>query len=102
MRINPYHPEWYWITLGSVLYKAQRYDDAIEAYKRKSNPQTWVLSRLAACYGQLGRKEEAAQTTAEILRQKPDFTISGQRTATWGHTDLERLREGMRKAGLPK
>ncbi len=101
MRINPYHPEWYWITLGSVLYKARRYSDAIEAYKRKANPQTWVLSRLAASYAQLGRKEEAAQATAEILRLKPDFTISGQRTATWGHVDLEHLREGMRKAGLP-
>jgi TolB-like protein/Tfp pilus assembly protein PilF len=101
MRINPYHPEWYWITLGSVLYKARRYDDAIEAYKRKPNPQTWVLSRLAACYGQLGRKEEAAQATAEILRLKPDFTISGQRTANWGHVDLAHLREGMRMAGLP-
>jgi adenylate cyclase len=101
MRINPYHPEWYWITLGSVLYKARRYDDAIEAYKRKANPQTWVLSRLAACYAQLGRLEEAAQTTAEILRLTPDFTISGQRTATWGPADLEHLREGMHKAGLP-
>ncbi len=102
MRINPYHPEWYWITLGSVLYKARRYDDAIEAYKRKANPQTWVLSRLAACYAQLGRREEAAQATAEILRQKPDFTILGQRTASWGHVDLAHLREGMRKAGLPE
>ena len=102
MRINPYHPEWYWITLGSVLYKARRYDDAIEAYKRKANPQTWVLSRLAACYAQLGRREEAAEATVEILRQKPDFTISGQRTATWGHVDLAHLREGMRKAGLPE
>jgi DNA-binding SARP family transcriptional activator/TolB-like protein len=101
MRINPYHPEWYWITLGSVLYKARRYDDAIEAYKRKANPQAWVLSRLAACYAQLSRREEAAQTTAEILRLKPDFTISGQRTASWGHVDLAHLREGMRKAGLP-
>jgi DNA-binding SARP family transcriptional activator len=102
MRINPYHPEWYWINLGSILYKARRYEDAIEAYKRKSNPQTWVLSRLAACYAQLGRREEAAQTTAEILRQKPEFTISDQRTATWGPADLKHLREGMRKAGLPE
>ena len=101
MRINPYHPEWYWITLGSVLYKARRYDDAIEAYNQKANPQTWVLSRLAACYGQLGRMDEAAQTVAEILRQKPDFTILGQRTATWGGIDLAHLRDGMRKAGLP-
>jgi TolB-like protein len=102
MRINPYHPEWYWITLGSVLYKARRYEDAIEAYRRKANPQTWVLSRLAACYAQLSRSEDAAQMTAEILRLTPDFTISGQRTATWGPADLEHLREGMRKAGLPE
>jgi adenylate cyclase len=102
MRINPYHPVWYWITLGSVLYKARRYGDAIEAYKRKSQPQAWVLSRLAACFAQLGRVEEAAQATAEILRLKPDFTISRQRTATWGPADLEHLREGMRKAGLPE
>ena len=102
MRINPYHPEWYWTMLGGVLYKARRYEDAIEAYKRKANPQTWVLSRLAACYGQLGRKEEAAAATAEILRQDPEFTILGQRTATWNQIDLEHLREGMRKAGLPE
>ena len=81
---------------------ARRYGDAIEAYKRKANPQTWVLSRLAACYAQLGRMEEAAQAAAEILRLKPDFTISGQRTASWGPADLEHLREGMRKAGLPE
>ena len=101
MRINPYHPEWYWVDLGSAFYMARRYGDAIEAFKRKANPQTWVLSRLAACYAQLGRREEAALATAEILHQKPDFTISRQRTASWGPADLEHLREGMRKAGLP-
>ena len=101
MRINPYHPEWYWIDLGSVLYVVHRYGDAIEALKRKPQPETWVLSRLAACYAQLGRMDEAAQAAAEILRLKPDFTISGQRSASWGHGDLEHFREGMRKAGLP-
>jgi DNA-binding SARP family transcriptional activator len=102
MRINPYHPEWYWTTLGRVLYLARRYGDAIEAYKRKANPQTWVLSRLAACYAQLDRRDEAAQATAEILRVEPDFTISGQQTVSWGLRDLEHLREGMRMAGLPE
>jgi TolB-like protein len=101
MRINPYHPEWYWTSLGRVLYLVRRYGDAIEAYKRKANLRPWGLSRLAACYAQLGRKEEAAQTTAEILRLEPDFTISGQRTVSWGRGDLEHLKEGMRKAGLP-
>lgn len=101
MRINPYHPDWYWTTLGRVLYIARRYGDAIEALKRKSQPPTWVLSRLAACYGQLGRMDEAAQTVAEILRRKPDFTISKQRAAGWGPTQWDHFREGLRKAGLP-
>lgn len=101
MRINPYHPEWYWTSLGRVLYVARRYSDAIEAYSRKTSPQVWVLSRLAACYGQLGRMDEAAQTVAEILRRKPDFVISEQRAAGWGLTHLEHFRDGMRKAGLP-
>ena len=102
MRINPYHPEWYWIDLGSVLYVTHRYGDAIEALKRKPQPETWVLSRLAACYAQLGRMDEAAQAVSEILRLKPEFTISGQRSASWGSGDLEHFREGMRKAGLPE
>ena len=101
MRINPYHPEWYWGSLGSVLYMARRYGDAIEAFKRRSQPQAWVLSRLAASYAQLGRIDEAGLAVSEILRQKPDFTILGQRNANWGSSDLEHLREGMRKAGLP-
>jgi TolB-like protein/cytochrome c-type biogenesis protein CcmH/NrfG len=102
MRINPYHPDWYWIDLGSALYVARRYGDAIEALKQKAKPQTWVLSRLAACYAQIGRMDEAAQAVAEILRLKPDFTISGQRTASWGPGDLEHFREGLRKAKLPE
>ncbi len=47
MRLNPYHPEWYWVDLGSVFYAAKRYEDAIEAFKKRLRPQAWVLSRLA-------------------------------------------------------
>ena len=101
MRINPYHPAWYWVDLGSVFYIARRYSDAIEAFKQKTQPQTWVLSRIAACYAQLGRMEEAAQAAAEIMRLTPDFSISRLRSASWGPEDLEHFRDGMRKAGLP-
>ena len=101
MRINPYHPDWYWTTLGKALYRARRYDDAIEAYRRKANPQTWVLSRLAASYAQLGRMDEATKIVAAILRVKPDFSILEEINANWGVADVEHFREGMRKAGLP-
>ena len=38
MRLNPYHPEWYWVNLGSVLYEAGKYADAAEAFGRVTGP----------------------------------------------------------------
>ena len=102
MRLNPYHPEWSWVDLGSVLYAAGRYEDAIEAFKKRIRPQAWVLSRLAACYAQLGRMEEAAKAAAEVMKQNPDFKISTQRGGGWLLQSVAHLREGMIKAGLPE
>jgi DNA-binding SARP family transcriptional activator/TolB-like protein/Flp pilus assembly protein TadD len=102
MRLNPYHPEWYWVDLGSVLYVAKRYEDAIEAFRKRIRPEAWVLSRLAACHAQLGRMDDAAKAAAEVMRQNPDFRISAQRSGGWLlHSDTH-LREGMIKAGLPE
>jgi DNA-binding SARP family transcriptional activator/tetratricopeptide (TPR) repeat protein len=102
MRLNPYHPEWYWVDLGSVLYSAKRYEDAIEAFRKRIRPQAWVLSRLAASYAQLGRMDEAAKAVAEVMRQNPDFRISTQRGGGWLLHSATHLREGMIKAGLPE
>jgi len=101
MRLNPYHPEWYWVDLGSVLYMARRYDDAIEAYRHRTRPGYWVMSRLAACYAQLGRQTEATAAVAEVLRQRPDFSIAKLRRPGWNAADSEHIVDGMRKAGLP-
>jgi TolB-like protein len=102
MRLNPYHPEWYWVDLGTVFYLAHRYDDAIEAYRHRTRPGHWVLARLAACYSHLGLMEEAAAAAAQVLRLKPDFSIAKLRRAGWGPIESEHIREGMRKAGLPE
>ena len=101
MRLNPYHPEWYWLSLGAAFLSARRFADAIEAYKRRTRPKVWVLSRMAACYAHLGLDREAQEVVSEILRQNPAFTISGQRRAGWSDEILALLHEGMRKAGLP-
>src|SRR5262249_20269505 len=103
MRLNPYHPEWYWITLGNTLYFGRRYEDALEAYKHRTDPGYWVMARIAACYGQLGRLEEARAAAAQVMRLKPGFAISRDRGA-WpsDRRDVENIREGMRKAGLPE
>lgn len=102
MRLNPYHPEWYWVDLGSVLYAAKRYEDAIEAFKKRMRPQAWVLSRLAACYAQLGRMEEAKKAADEVMKKNPNFTVSRNRVGGWLLQSVAHLREGMIKAGLPE
>jgi TolB-like protein/Flp pilus assembly protein TadD len=102
MRLNPYHPEWYWVDLGIVLYIARRYADAVEAYSHRTRPGSWVLARLAACYAQMGRMQEAAAAVAEVRKLRPDFSLAKLRRTGWNATDTEHILEGMRKAGLPE
>lgn len=102
MRLNPYHPEWYWVDLGSALYVAGRYADAIEAFRHRQGPKVWVLARLAASYAQIGQKKEAEECVAEILQQQPDFRVSLLRNGSWLPGDRLRFREGFLKAGLPE
>lgn len=103
MRLNPYHPEWYWVSLGNIFYFAHRYEDALEAYKHRTDPGYWLMARLAACYAQLGRMEEAGVAAAQVIRLKPGFAISKERGAWWSEErDIEHIKDGMRKAGLPE
>jgi adenylate cyclase len=74
----------------------------VEAYQHRNNPGYWVFSRLAACNAQLGRMDEARAAAAEVMRRKPDFAISTVRRAGWGRGDVDHIKDGMRKAGLPE
>jgi tetratricopeptide (TPR) repeat protein len=54
MRLNPYHPDWYWVNLGPVLCEAGIYAGAAEAFGRVTGVGYWVHCRLADYYAQLG------------------------------------------------
>lgn len=101
MRQNPFHPEWYWLSLGAAFLAARRYEDAIEAYKRRTRPKVWVLSRLAICYAYLGNIAEAREMARKILEQDPHFRISTLHLGGWSDADIAHMHDGMRKAGLP-
>lgn len=101
-RLNPYHPEWYWVDYGSALYACEKYEEAIEAYSHRRNPHIWVLSRMAACYAQLDRMTEARAVVAKIMQIDPSFRLSQQRSGNWGSDYVARFKAGMRKAGLPE
>jgi TolB-like protein len=101
MRLNPYHPEWYWVNLGSVLYQAGKYADAAEAFGRVTGPGYWVHCRVAGCYAELDRMSEAKEAAANALRLRPDFSVAKLRLRECQPAIAERIRYGLRKAGLP-
>ena len=98
---NPYHTEWYWSDLGVTLYAARRYADALEAFGHRTQPGPWTLCRVAACYAQLGRLDEARAAAAEALRQQPDLSLAKFRLPMWTAVEAEHIRDGMRRAGVP-
>jgi predicted Zn-dependent protease len=62
---------------------------------------TW----LAATYAQLDQLDEASAETAELLRLRPGYTISGtaRHLATFKRpTDAKHFFDALRKAGLPE
>jgi len=103
MRLNPYHPERFWSHLGRAYFAARRYDDAVKAYQRISQPDHAVFVALAACYAALGNDSAAKRSTEEALRRSPDFRLAAH-IATQHYKregDLEHYRTALLKAGLP-
>jgi DNA-binding SARP family transcriptional activator/TolB-like protein len=101
-RLNPYHPEWYWVDFGSALFVCERYEEAIESFNHRRDPHTWVLCRVAACLAQLNRMAEASAIVEKIMKKSPDFRLSQQRHGCWGPVETARFRAAMVKAGLPE
>jgi adenylate cyclase len=104
MRLNPYHPERFWSHLGRAQYTARLYADAIESFSKLTAPDHTHHAFLAASSAQLGNSTAAGAHAREVLQRQPTFSIESflgtlhyQQPA-----DSEHVREGLRKAGLPR
>jgi adenylate cyclase len=118
LKINPRHPSWYNYYLSHILFQLGRYDEAVVLLEQRTfdNPSRHPrdMAWRAACYGHLGRNEEA-QRCGEVFLQAVSDLWQGDPTATpaeyvdWvvdvsylrDPNDVERLRTGLRLAGLP-
>ncbi len=110
MRLDPHYPPSYLLYLGFAQFGMERFEEAAASLEQatKRNPDDeWGFLLLAATYGQLGREHEAksAMETFNGLRAKAGsshpYTL--QYVDLWGfkeQTDRERLREGLRLAGV--
>jgi len=104
MRLNPYHPERFWNHLGRAHFIARRYPEAVEAFKRITEPDYTHHAFLAACHAYLGNDASASAHVREVLAREPRFSVKTY-IDTLRHykqgSDREHHREGLLKAGLP-
>jgi serine/threonine-protein kinase len=102
-QLNPNHSGWYWY---ADLYDAYRRGDdraALGFALRINLPGQWAMhAMLAAVYGQLGERDAAAKALRELLKLRPDFAATARRDIGkwWEPEYVERLIDGLRKAGL--
>lgn len=104
MRLNPYHPERFWNHLGRAQFIGRRYAEAIESFKRITQPDFTHHAFLAACHAYLGNEAQAKEHVRQVLAREPKFSVSAYIEALrhYQHAhDREHHREGLLKAGLP-
>jgi len=111
MRLNPHYPPTYLRALGFAQFGMEKYEEAAtsyeEAIKRDPNEDSQYLE-IAGAYGQLGREKKArsALKTFNELRAKAEKSdpVTLQSIVVWEfkeQKDIERWREGLRRAGVP-
>jgi adenylate cyclase len=106
IRLDPHYSSIVLHFLAQTNFSLGNYEAAVEQLRRRiaRTPGT-DSSRmmLAACYGHLGRLEEARAMWAELMQVNPHFSLA-QRERVLPYKDprdFQRIADGLAKAGLP-
>jgi tetratricopeptide (TPR) repeat protein len=102
-RLDPFPPNWILHFLGEAYRVKGEYMKAIAVFKKaiKIDPNYWLSHlSLAACYGLLGREEEARAAAAEVLRIDPNVSIAKVTIPYNDKADKTRTVKVLRRAGL--
>jgi adenylate cyclase len=102
-RIDPELNDYDSFALTLAYYLKSNYAAAIEQAElnlRKNPEARFNRAVLAAAYAQAGRPAEATRVAEEIRRSDPTFDAAEFGNKFLNAGDLDRLREGLRKAGL--
>ena len=106
MRVCPMYRPGNLRGLGLSYYLLGRTDDAIAAFRESIAQEPGYLTAhtyLAAIYSELGDQNQAEICGREIMQLFPDFSVQSYLDGV-SFSDpaiLERIAEGLRKAGLP-
>jgi adenylate cyclase len=107
MKLDPFLPSLYNITIAAEHFLRGEYEEALAA-TRKANLPGFFLTHifLAASYAELGRQGDSQAAVEELLRLHPDYTI--EKYTEWMQRNnvpegrSRRMVAALRKAGLPE
>ncbi|RSB79809.1 tetratricopeptide repeat protein [Rhizobium pisi] len=103
VRLNPFHPLWYFIHMAAAHFSLGQYDQCVMAMRKLPDPQGWFF-RLAGAYAKLGMQRDAAGEAEKVLAANPHFSVDAfMSTAILleKEADRESLRNSLLLAGLP-
>jgi tetratricopeptide (TPR) repeat protein len=106
LRLDPLYPEIVLYFIAQAQEALGQHEAAIGTLEKRlaRNPNSETThALLAACYGHLGRYEDARAAWAEVMRIAPDFSMERRRRLLpfKDPAIIEHRLEGMRKAGIP-
>ena len=106
MRVCPLYRPGFLRSLGLAYRLSGNLEAAVSAYKESLRRDSEYLSghvNLTSTLGELGREEEAKKAAREIYRLEPEFSIKAymEGLSYRNPSDLARIEEGLKKAGLP-
>jgi len=107
LSLDPFHPPFWWGTLGRALLLAGRPEEALVELRRcmaRAPDYRPCYSSIAVACVETGRLEEARAAAREILRLRPGFVISGY-DGVFGFregADTARFLDAFRVAGMPE
>jgi len=107
MRLSPVYRPGFLRALGLAYRMAGNLEGAVACFRESLKRETGYLApyvNLASTLGELGRLDEARDVARDVLRKKPDFSISDYMTGLSyrNPADIERIAEGLRAASLPE
>jgi adenylate cyclase len=105
LRLNPFPPSWYFVSLGSCYRMLARFEEAIQAYKKAIYIEpTNLFARLylGATYALDGQEMKARAQAEEVLRIDPSFSVEYLAKTLPFKDDAQtwQVVDALRKAGL--
>src|SRR4029450_1128054 len=101
------HPKRWWLASAKDHFRKGEYAEALHYFKRAETPGWWLNPLTCAyTYGHLGDSEAAKKAIADLYCLRPGYTIADAvtyyRKFSFEQSYLDRMIEGLRKAGLPE